>query len=276
MLSIVDGFKKLSEAAHGKRLGIPDSLISRREIVGGATIAGGVLGLIGLAVPALGIPAVGIIIGIVMLVIAFAFVELVAPSVGMWINRSILGYHRGQLAEFKNADEERASLDMVFRGVTVELTWENALNAGPAVMPHMMPAEQQPARVSGYPAIASQNEPEYTAKRIALKVTVPKLEEVYLSMTMVAKKEEWLSDKELYKYEFGKNGDTENLKRLRSGDDATHHDFPAVGVKDNAYEIEVVRSYLSSEIGDAVNLALVFQGGANNGDRKQAVFEMYL
>src|SRR5690606_490236 len=105
-----------------------------------------------------------------------------------------------------------------------------------AVMPHMMPAEQQPARVSGYPALASQNEPEYTAKRIALKVTVPKLEEVYLSMTMVAKKEEWLSDKELYKYEFGKNGDTENLKRLRSGDDATHHDFPAVGVKDNAYE----------------------------------------
>lgn len=232
--------------------------------------------MIGLAVPALGIPAVGIIIGIVMLVIAFAFVELVAPSVGMWINRSILGYHRGQVEEFKNADEERASLDMVFRGVTVELTWENALNAGPAVMPHMMPAEQQPARVSGYPAIAGQNEPEYTAKRIALKVTVPKLDEVYIALSLDGNVGEKERPENLYRYELKKEKGNSGLAILEAGKDPESNAAPiSINTKDDSYGIEIVRTRDNSTLGNGVRLSVVFQGAGVDNERKQDVFTIH-
>ncbi|MGK0544194.1 hypothetical protein ACSEE7_01690 [Halomonas cupida] len=52
------------------------------------------------------------------------FVELVAKAVYMWIDLSLIGNHNGQIEPFRSAQQELASLDLVFKGLTVDITRE--------------------------------------------------------------------------------------------------------------------------------------------------------
>ncbi|MGQ7247436.1 T6SS effector BTH_I2691 family protein [Halomonas sp. V046] len=125
VLSIYDGFKKLSEAAHDSRSGLSPEMAAMRRLQGGLSITSGGLGLAGLFIAGGPLAAASLGVALIVIALAYLFVELVAKAVYMWIDRSLLGNHRGQVEPFRSAEEETASLDLVFKGLTVDIQWEN-------------------------------------------------------------------------------------------------------------------------------------------------------
>ncbi|WP_110655146.1 T6SS effector BTH_I2691 family protein [Salinicola halimionae] len=123
-LSVWDGFQQLGNAASEGRLGRATS--GQESLARGAmAIGGGVVSIVlALAAGLLVGLVVGAIIGLATLVVGWYFVTLVAPSAQMWLNRSLIGKHEGQIEPFEDIDSEQNSLDMVFSGISVEFSYE--------------------------------------------------------------------------------------------------------------------------------------------------------
>ncbi|MBZ9556826.1 hypothetical protein KGQ96_01935, partial [Halomonas coralii] len=113
LVSIWDGVKKLTEAARALRLGQSASA-ENSMIMGGVTVGGGLATLMVIgASTGIGL-AVGLLVGIVTLLVGYWTVTLVAPSVQMWIDRSLIGNHTSQVQPFDDMASEQSSLEMVF------------------------------------------------------------------------------------------------------------------------------------------------------------------
>ncbi|WP_026321281.1 T6SS effector BTH_I2691 family protein, partial [Arhodomonas aquaeolei] len=121
VLALHDGLSTLSEAAHGRRLGLSAELMGRKTALGAATLTGGIIALLGVPPPFSG--AIAVTGMLVTLWLAQGTALLVPPAVGMWLNRSFFGQHRGQLEPYRDLAEAHDALAMVFKGVTVEFTW---------------------------------------------------------------------------------------------------------------------------------------------------------
>ena len=106
-------------------LGLSQEAAGRSNLQSGLTFAGGAIGLISLFVGGLPVAFVGLVVGGIALFFAYLYVELVAKAVRMWINRSLFGNHLGQIEPFRSGEEELASLGLVFKGLTVDITWEH-------------------------------------------------------------------------------------------------------------------------------------------------------
>ncbi|UTV87791.1 hypothetical protein KDX00_04720 [Cobetia amphilecti] len=124
-ISIIDGFRKISQASHDEMLGLSSEMTANRNILGNLSITSGVLGLIGLVAAGPALVAAGAFLGIISLVLGYKYVDLVAKSVWMWINLSYMGNHKGQIEAFSTSDNEVASLQTVFKGLTVDIIWED-------------------------------------------------------------------------------------------------------------------------------------------------------
>jgi len=256
-LSIISGLKEIGKIGHDRRIGVPDELTHRSLILGGLGIASGIIGIVGVFVLGGPLSWAALILGIVAAVLGYQFVRLVAPAVGIWVDRCIFGHNTSQLARFENLSQELTSLDLVFSGVTVELTWEYPDIATP------MPGLSGGA-VFGY----------HTRREIRLSVILPKLDKISCSVTLNAGIGQWDVLTELYSYNFVKDEKTEGLvadesasSKLAPGDDFIIND------KDYEYEVDLINVVDSEKLGAGVRLHVLFFGGARNG-RKQTLFEM--
>ncbi|ODC03132.1 hypothetical protein BFW38_05820 [Terasakiispira papahanaumokuakeensis] len=115
IFALLDGFQKLSQVVRNARLGLP---YTAQLVSGSLMIIGPIVAiLVGSFVGAV----VGVLIALVGLILGAIFTSLVPPAVIMWLNRS---YFRnegvGDLLPFDNLEEEKNSLEMVFKGITVE------------------------------------------------------------------------------------------------------------------------------------------------------------
>ncbi|WP_342594783.1 T6SS effector BTH_I2691 family protein [Salinicola lusitanus] len=126
MISIWDGLKKLTEANEANKTG--QSLTGHYGmIVGGVGVIAGIASIVVIsASTGVGL-VVGVFFGILTLLLGYAFVAMVSPAVQMWVNRSILGKPSEredmQVLPFDDMASEQSSLEMVFQGVLVELSW---------------------------------------------------------------------------------------------------------------------------------------------------------
>ena len=156
LLSLWDGMAQLTDAADAASQGRTISAENNR-IMGRTKIFAGAASVVAAVVltGVVGIVA-GIFLGIIVLVVGYFFMTLVLPSVQTWVNRSILGEHEGQILPFGDIATEQSSLELVFQGVVVDLSWQDV-------------------RESTYSL------PE---RKIKLKVTVPKLDYMYLGLTL--------------------------------------------------------------------------------------------
>ncbi|WP_280541353.1 hypothetical protein [Chromohalobacter sp. 11-W] len=100
-------------------------------ILGSVGVLGGIATLLVIGIGVAASLVVGLFVSLVTLVFGYWLVTLVAPSVEMWINRSLVGHHQGQIQRFEDMASEQSSLEMVFQGVVVELSWREASHAGP-------------------------------------------------------------------------------------------------------------------------------------------------
>ncbi|WP_162619950.1 hypothetical protein, partial [Salinicola acroporae] len=126
MISIWDGLKKLTEANEANKTG--QSLTGHYGmIVGGVGVIACIASIVVIsASTGVGL-VVGVFFGILTLLLGYAFVAMVSPAVQMWVNRSILGKPSEredmQVLPFDDMASEQSSLEMVFQGVLVELSW---------------------------------------------------------------------------------------------------------------------------------------------------------
>tara|TARA_B100000378_G_scaffold207153_1_gene170324 strand:+ start:641 stop:1624 length:984 start_codon:yes stop_codon:yes gene_type:complete len=181
MLSIWDGMRKLTESARARRL---EQTLSadNQKIMGGFGVVSGIstILVIGFGVTA-GL-VVGLFFGILTLLLGVWMVTLVAPSVQMWVDRSLVGFHTSQVEKFEDLVSEQSSLEMVFQGVVVELSWEPAA-PNPT---NYIDSDSSGVMAFSIDSDAQQKEEERVKDfvRIYLRVRVPKLEAIALVLRL--------------------------------------------------------------------------------------------
>jgi len=134
-LSIMDGLNKLDNANRARKLGMPESTQNKHKYAGSIDITSGIVALSIVAIgviygaPVLGVTAAlaignGLITAALKLFLGSSLTILVAPAVASWVNRCRYGNHQGQLLPYEALEEEKNGLELLFKGVTVEMTWE--------------------------------------------------------------------------------------------------------------------------------------------------------
>ncbi|WFF43375.1 hypothetical protein EVC62_18800 [Salinicola endophyticus] len=181
MISIWDGLKKLTEANEANKTG--QSLTGHYGmIVGGVGVLAGIASIVVIsASTGVGL-VVGVFFGILTLLLGYAFVAMVSPAVQMWVNRSILGKPSEredmQVLPFDDMASEQSSLEMVFEGLVVELSWEQEFR------------EKDVGAASSHSILGTTSKElqsfkvERSLVKINLKVRVPKLEAIALVLSL--------------------------------------------------------------------------------------------
>lgn len=176
-ISIIDGFRKTSQASHDEMLGLSSEMTAKRNTLGNLSITSGVLGLIGLVAAGPALVAAGAFVGIISLVLGYKYVDLVAKSVWMWINLSYLGNHKGQIEAFSTSDNEIASLQTVFKGLTVDMVWEDRYS-------YTSPNGNQ---VTTIPRKGARSKVQHgNSKEISIKVYIPSLDAMTFVFSLYA------------------------------------------------------------------------------------------
>ncbi|MGM0954260.1 MAG: hypothetical protein ACQEW7_14935, partial [Pseudomonadota bacterium] len=204
--------------------------------------------------------AVGLFFGILALLLGVWLVTLVAPSVQMWIDRSLVGYHASQVQPFDDLASEQSSLEMVFQGLVVELSWE-------PVAPD--PTNYYLASSSGgYLGVSTDSEARRKEEkrvedlvRINLRVRVPKLDVIELVLQF-APREKILGA--IFDWTYQKNRGSEALSlSSNSGYGMTQSsgssDQPEFTLKDKAYETEWSQVYSKSALTQLVDFTINFK-----------------
>ncbi|KFF47619.1 hypothetical protein GY26_19360 [Gammaproteobacteria bacterium MFB021] len=256
LVSIWGGVKTLTEAARASRLGQSVSA-EHGMIMGGVAVGGGLATLMVIsASTGIGL-AVGLLVGIVTLLVGYWAVTLVAPSVEMWINRSLIGHHEGQIQPFGDMASEQSSLEMVFQGVVVELSWT-------PVQPEM--SAYVDSNMAYLPASidteALQQERDRVAQlvRINLTVRVPKLDTIELVLQFTPHGER----RAIFDWAYQKNRTTETLvSATASGYSTTQSsapsDQPEFTLKDKVYKAEWSQAYSKNILTQSVDLFVKFR-----------------
>jgi len=186
-------------------------------------------------------------------------VTLVAPSVQMWIDRSLVGYHASQVLPFEDLASEQSSLEMVFQGLVVELSWEPAA-------PDATKYFDSSSNGGGYLGVSIDSEAMREERkrfedlvRINLKVRVPKLDviELALQFTPTEKRRErifdWVYQKRRVDEELASAADRDSLPGKGLGN------RPEFTLKEGAYEAEWAQAYSKSALTQLVDLTIDFK-----------------
>ncbi|WP_110688088.1 hypothetical protein [Salinicola aestuarinus] len=125
---------KLTESAEATKTG--RSLDAQHALIlGGFGVVSGIISIIMIgASTGIGL-VVSVFFGILALLLGWFFVTMVSPAVQMWVNRSIFGkpseQEDMQILPFEDLASEQSSLEMVFEGVLVQLSWREVSHPGP-------------------------------------------------------------------------------------------------------------------------------------------------
>ncbi|USZ50668.1 hypothetical protein [Halomonas sp. DN3] len=221
-------------------LGLSQEAAGRSNLQSGLTIAGGAIGLISLFVGGLPVAFVGLVVGGIALFFAYLYVELVAKAVRMWINRSFFGNHLGQIEPFRSGEEELASLGLVFKGLTVDITWEHVNIRDGLFGEKIVEAVSDPHSASGmmFPP---------NGKRFNIKVLVPDLGKMRLEFSLYREKSLGGVEK-LFSSVYEVN-QSETVLEKKSASSIGDNGFAEK--KDGFYTISETHSYMSSQLGDS-------------------------
>ncbi|KFF47623.1 hypothetical protein GY26_19295 [Gammaproteobacteria bacterium MFB021] len=258
MLSIWDGLKKLTEANEASKTG--QSLTGHYGmIVGGVGVIAGIASIVVISASTVVGVFVGLFVGLVTLLVGFIFVTMVSPAVQMWVNRSILGkpsaQQEMQVLPFGDMAFEQGSLEMVFQGVLVELSWE-PVRPNPAN--YMGTGSQGGGALGiGSDASARQAEEERVADlvRIILSVKMPNTNYIRLGLSLVAAEKR----NRLLDWSYLKPGENADLapengrSRTRSSSGQ-----PGFELEDNSYSLAWSEVFSRENIGHDIQLEFRF------------------
>ncbi|MDO6788225.1 T6SS effector BTH_I2691 family protein [Cobetia marina] len=225
-ISIIDGFRKISQASHDEMLGLSSEMTANRNILGNLSITSGVLGLIGLVAAGPALVAAGAFLGIISLVLGYKYVDLVAKSVWMWINLSYMGNHKGQIEAFSTSDNEVASLQSVFKGLTVDIAWENVYRYDDAF------GREHAAQVGVGPRYIYQSG---NAKKIFLSILIPTIDTGGLSITLLTSQGDNESSKRHFSYNYIKSAIDSSFEPLAYDFSQGGSDAPELIIDESGY-----------------------------------------
>ncbi|SHM96909.1 hypothetical protein SAMN05660971_04419 [Halomonas cupida] len=117
-ISILDGFRVLSEAVSLSRRGAVSTQVQGKTLLGSVMVFGGVV-----ALAASSLVVVPLVLGIITLIISYQLIQLVPLNIRTWLRRSLFGLEqeRFRFIPFASAEEEQASLQMVFSGIVFDM-----------------------------------------------------------------------------------------------------------------------------------------------------------
>ncbi|WIX34215.1 hypothetical protein QO259_05995 [Salinicola sp. JS01] len=252
MISIWDGLKKLTEANEANKTG--QSLTGHYGmIVGGVGVLAGIASIVVISASTVVGVFVGLFVGLVTLLVGFIFVTMVSPAVQMWVNRSILGKPSEredmQVLPFDDMASEQSSLEMVFEGLVVELSWEQEFR------------EKDVDVVSSHGILGTtfkgfrNSKAERSLVKINLKVRVPKLDFMELDVELgVANLRDYT-----YAWSYKRTGGVSGLssERKRGQDQSTgSSDTPQFVEVDDGYSMEWCQAYTRKELSDMATLSI--------------------
>ncbi|WP_110598229.1 T6SS effector BTH_I2691 family protein [Salinicola lusitanus] len=258
MISIWDGLKKLTEASEARKTG--QSLTGHYGMIaGGVGVIAGIASIVVISASTVVGVFVGLFVGLVTLLVGFIFVTMVSPAVQMWVNRSILGkpsaQEEMQVLPFDDMASEQSSLEMVFQGVLVKLSWE-------PVEPNPLNYMGTSSNSGGYLGVGSdadarQGEEERVLLlvRISLSVKMPNTNYISLDLSLVAAEKR----NRLFDWSYLKSGGNADLApehgRSRS---RSSGEQPSFELKDNFYSLAWSEVFSRENIGHDVQLELRF------------------
>lgn len=235
----------------------------RRNLQSGLNIAGGAIGLLSLFVGGLPVAFVGLMIGGFALLFAYLYVELVAKAVRMWVNRSLFGNHLGQIEPFRSGEEELASLGLVFKGLTVDITWEHVKIRDGLFGEKIVEVTSDPHSASGlmFPP---------NGKRFKVKILVPSLVGTRLTVELISTG--GAIDTRLFStvHEFISKEEgvrtlaVESKYSLSFSDEATQ--------EEDHFEVNIVGAYKNESLDSKVELKVKVDSPGNNPGRASGVF----
>ncbi|WP_417328713.1 T6SS effector BTH_I2691 family protein [Halomonas cupida] len=284
--SLYDTGNKLSAAETARKRGVPV------EITGNyiqAAFSG--IGIVTALVA--GWP--GLVLGLALALLAgyfaSAYKALVPLACSTWLDRCFLrrvldnsGRGWGQIDPFEDANHEMSSLDMVFRGVTVDLLWGNTTikqeterdksEDDIAVLPHMRAGTGTSSIASGYPAIAIQEElaGAVEGKKIKIEVTVPDLDR--MELVLVMRTHESGNEKALFDYLYKK--EREGEFRAISSSIIGVSEMGVVSKGEGVCKVSIEKDYENSSLYKSVSLDVSFFDKSGDSDRKDDSFLLRL
>ncbi|TKD64157.1 hypothetical protein FBG13_02445 [Cobetia marina] len=169
-LAIWEGLELRGQRDEAVRLGHSVSA-GNLEMMSSVSISGGVISIAIIGATLAVTLTVTLLVGLATLLIGYAHTTLVGPAVQTWVNRSILGKHSSQVQEFGDILSEQSSLELVFKGVVVELQY---------IKPD--PSAMGPSAAQIY-SMTNAGDVEIDIK---LKVTAPATPSFYLKLEFIA------------------------------------------------------------------------------------------
>ncbi|MGQ7246720.1 T6SS effector BTH_I2691 family protein [Halomonas sp. V046] len=272
-ISMMDAFSKIGEAMKARRQGMPledqgKPLVEALFSFASVAVSLLILHPIAAAVSSVVLSLLTGILGPIM--------QLLVPrACRTWLLRSCLGKWsrggalRGQIEPFASAAEEMNSLELVFRGVTVDLVWKYDTSTPPRYDFIRGELEENPQENPGGDYLDYQLD-----KEISLKVTLPKLDRVSLTVELVGWVDErsgvLSEERSVYRYDFSRTHVDDSFSvRVVSGRAATDsvlQELPSVVEKGGGFLVEIVRAISYSDIGMGARLSIVLMSsGAETG-----------
>ncbi|WP_110688084.1 T6SS effector BTH_I2691 family protein [Salinicola aestuarinus] len=258
LVSVWDGMNKLTESAEATKTG--RSLDAQHALIlGGFGVVSGIISIIMIgASTGIGL-VVSVFFGILALLLGWFFVTMVSPAVQMWINRSIFGkpseQEDMQILPFEDLASEQSSLEMVFQGVLVDLSWE-------AVAPD--PSKYFTTENSGVLGVSVDSEAREAEEervsdlvRINLKVRVPKLDGIELVLKLTPKN----SPDAIVGWTYQKDSDDEVLTAVSNRGSLPGSELeepPTFKLKDNSYVADWSHVYAKNLLTQIVALTIYF------------------
>ncbi|MCJ8284119.1 hypothetical protein [Halomonas sp.] len=171
----------------------------------------------------------------------------------MWVDLSLIGNHKGQIEPFRSAEEELASLDLVFKGLTVDIQWEHVhiriSQSGEQIVesPRNNP-------VSGWKAA--------NGKKVNVEISVPQGDGERLTVELFSGEglEKGLLVSKAYE------GEAEGYLSERSEEKGTGVQSKSIDQKDGFNLVRLVLVYHENLVPDLISLSIRYSAGSSNGN----------
>ncbi|WP_286009794.1 T6SS effector BTH_I2691 family protein [Salinicola avicenniae] len=258
LISIWDGMNKLTEAVEASKTG--GSLSAKHGmILGGFGVVSGVVSIILIgASTGVGL-VVSIFVGVLALLLGWLFVTMVSPAVEMWINRSILGYASAQgdmqVLPFEDMDSEQSSLEMVFQGVLVKLSWSQVL---PNTTEYIESRDEVDKE-----GMSKEIERARSLVEVGIVIKVPDLNGVELRLQLAPRGE---SLRTIFDWAYKSQSSSGGLSFVKESEysrsrDRSSSNRPEFFLKDEVYETKWAKVYPKAILGELVDLVVSFKSG---------------
>lgn len=250
-VSFYEGMNAIAQTGHERDQGQSSEVAAAGYFGGTLKVLGALLGFAGLIGGGFPLAIVGFFFAVCSLLLGKYFVKLVPPAVWMWVNRSLIGNHVGYIAPFKGAEEEMASLELVFKGVTVDISKRDI------VISEGINGERIIERASwaDHPDIVVLNPPN--GKNITVKVIVPNLDSIRLVVSLMTIT--GVTDAALTSRTFEKRTKDDKLKEDFSTSRGSRGGVVNVELMPgNFISVECAEIFSRTELGHSISISISF------------------